>query len=139
LRICLLRKMKNILELELFGDNIRQQWSIYRGISEMIAPGMFDKTIGKMPSNTWVAEITGFDEKYKFARAFLHGKKDYSRANSNGSRGVYLEYVLESGKVYEVKSQETWSRVRRYFCRIDEQGRIISMTEEEVIEWLKSH
>ena len=130
--------MKNILELEVFGDNVRQQWSIYRGVSEMIAPGIFDKAIGRMPSYTWVAEITGFDDKYKYARIFLNGKKDYSRANAVGSRGIYLEFTLESNKIYEVMAQQTWKRYSRYFCIVTDIGDIEKITETEVIECLSS-
>jgi len=79
----------------------------------------------------WVAEIIGTDPTYRWARTFLKGNKDYSRANSIGSRGVMVYYRLREGRIYEVNDWMSWSSVDRYFCRV-EGGRVIRMTEAEV-------
>lgn len=126
--------MKCILILELFGEDTRQLYKIYRGMFEVgggdFGRMYFDKHIGTPPRSSWVAEITGPDEKYGLARSFLRCKMDYSQANSKGSRGIFAEYILSQGKVYEVKSQESWGRSIRYFCTVGPEGDIIELDEE---------
>lgn len=123
--------MKIFLELELHGDDVRQLGRLYGGIVDEMAPGL-GVSIFHIPPSAWIAEISGPDSKYKFKREFLRFKKDYSRANSVGSRGVYANYILESGRIYDVKCHKD-----RYYCKIDDQGKIIRLTESEVIECLK--
>jgi hypothetical protein len=130
--------MKTILELELIGDDTRTMFKIYKDVLDMGVPGLFDFVVGKDPNKAWVAEITGFDAKYKYNRCFLQSKKDYSRANSKGSRGIYAEYVLETGRIYEVKCMATWSRFDRYFCMVTNAGDIVRIEQLEVDQWLKS-
>lgn len=126
--------MKGCLILELFGEDIRQLAQVYRKVFEAGGGNFgklyFDKYIGVPPRSSWVAEITGPDEKYGLARDFLRCKMDYSKANSKGSRGIFAEYVLSQGKVYEVKSQESWGRSVRYFCTVGPEGDIIKLDEE---------
>jgi len=131
--------MKAVLEIELFGDDTRQLCKLWRNIMNEGMPGLGDMTIGTMPRNSWVAEITGTDPKYKYKRKFLKSKKDYSRANSKGSRGVFIEYLLESGCYYDVSAQTSWKNVDRYFCTVNDEGDIVKMSEEEVIQCLKDH
>lgn len=127
--------MKGILILELFGEDTRQLCKIYHKMFEVVGGGdfgmiLFDAHCGIPPLSSWVAEVTGPDEKYGLARTFLRGKMDYSKSNSVGSRGVFVEYILSPGKVYEVKSQETWCRASRYFCTVGEEGDIIQLDAE---------
>lgn len=131
--------MRAVLEIELFGEDTRAMVKAYTQLLDSCMPGLGNDTIGSFPPSGWVSEITGFDSKYKYARRFLKPKKDYSRSNSKGSRGVFAEYVLESGKIYDVKSQTTWKHVERYFCTVDKNGEIIKLSETEMIECLKSH
>lgn len=125
--------MKGILILELFGEDTRQLCKICRGIFEVgggdFGKAYFDKHIGMPPRSSWVAEITGPDEKYGLSRSFLRCKMDYSKSNSKGSRGIFAEYILSQGKFYEVKSQETWQRYRRYFCTVGDDGDIVELDE----------
>lgn len=85
----------------------------------------------------WVAEILGTDDRYEFERRFLHGFRDYSRANSVGSRGIYEVFDLEPGKVYEINEFTSWRGRDRRFSRVSglELQRI---TKEEVLVWLGS-
>ncbi len=131
--------MKAILEIELFGEDTRKMLKLWTSIANDALEGLGDMVIGNMPPSGWVAEIIGFDPKYKYARNFLKRKLDYSRANSKGSRGVYAEYILESGKIYEVKEQTSWKRSHRYFCTVNQEGDIITIGEGEVQEWLRNH
>jgi len=80
----------------------------------------------------WIAEIIGYDEKFKYARKFLKPNVDYSDANSVGSRGVYKYYWLETGKIYEVSSPQTWRRTDRYFCCVDESGDLMRLDSDEM-------
>jgi hypothetical protein len=130
--------MKTYLRLEIFNDNLRSIGTLYTNILNEGMPGLGNKIIGNIPPSCWVAEITGFDAKYKYDRHFLKYKKDYSHANSKGSRGIYGEYILESNHIYEVKEQISWSRTKRYFCMATEDGEIKELTEQEVINWLNN-
>lgn len=130
--------MKAYLEIELFGENARQMFKLWETIINTGAPGLGTITFGGMPSSGWVAEITGFAPKYKYQRRFLPRKLNYSRANSVGSRGVFAEYILESGKIYEVKQQISWKKVDRYFCTVTNDGDIERLDEKDVIKWLKN-
>lgn len=130
--------MKAVKEIELFGEDTRALFKFYTGVINDGVPGLGDRMIGGLPSSGWAAEITGTDPKYKYARCFLKPKKDYSRANSKGSRGVYAEYVLESGRIYEFKEQVSNKRVIRYFCTVDDEGNVKDILESEVKEWLKT-
>jgi hypothetical protein len=107
-------------------------------MTDYLIPGLGDLVFGKAPSGTWVAEITGFDPKFKYARKFLRYKKEYSRSNSAGSRGVYAEFTLESGKMYEIKHRVSWNKSERYFAKVTDDGDIVEIDEAEVIAWLKA-
>ena len=85
----------------------------------------------------WCAEITGLSPVARYERCFLRGRKDYARANSVGSRGVYVYYLLDSGHLYEVSSPQGWKRVDRYFCTVSEEGHLTRLTEQEARAWLQ--
>jgi len=60
----------------------------------------------------WVAEITGTDPKYKFARTFLDPiEEDWSASGETG----WSYYKLENGKIYQVN--EPYGG--RYFIEAD--------------------
>jgi hypothetical protein len=115
--------MRHSLQLEAIGDD-RVAFFRSHGVRA-----------GRSP---WVAEITGVDPRYGFARRFLPGAKDYSRANRIGSRGVYVCYALEGGRIYEIFELLTRTRTRRYFCRYTKAGRQV-LSAEEVLACLTSN
>lgn len=130
--------MKVALKLELFGEDGRQYAKLWGGILDMcLGEGWGKSTIGSNPPSSWVAEIMGFDKKYKYARQFLKGNTDYSEANSVGSHGVFRYFALAEGHIYDVKSQVTWRRSERYFCTVRD-GKIVELTEDEVKECLSA-
>lgn len=92
--------LRAVLKLEAIGDDTEQVF----------------RQVGYSRQRAWCAEIVGRNARYGFERRFLKGRKDYSEANSVGSRGVYLYYFLEPGKVYEVSSPASWNRTDRYFA-----------------------
>lgn len=130
--------MKTVLKIELFNDGLYQYMRIFKDMANKEHPGLGDCLVGNGLPRPWVARITGLDPKWKYAREFLCPTWDYSEANSIGSRGIHLYYYLDNGQVYEVKEQVTWKRWARYFCEVKD-GRIIEITEMDVISWLKDH
>lgn len=88
-----------------------------------------------MPTPCWVAELVLINNN--IYRKYLEWNVDYSRSNSEGSRGVYYCYILESGRVYAVKSPTSWNKISYYFCRVNDDGEIIKISEEETETCLK--
>lgn len=121
------------LRLEAIGDDTVDAARRFAGFCHALGVG--GEISGTGWRRPWVAEITGRDPRYQYSRKFLDGQKDYSEANSIGSRGVYVYYHLEPGRIYEVNDLATWRRTDRYFCRVED-GRVIRMAEEEVLACL---
>lgn len=125
-----------VLKIECIGDDTDQLFKMYRNLTNDLMPGLGDITFGKTTKRYWVAEIMGSSPKYKYERKFVRCKKDYSEANSVGSRGVYAYYILDEGRIYEVSSPESWGKTDRYFCTV-RNTELFKMSEEEVESWLK--
>lgn len=128
--------MKAFIRGEAFADDFQQELRLVRNILDFGIPGL-GKAIFSWPSDTWAAEIIDFDKKYKYQRKFLKGKKDYTYSNGKGSRGIYYEWILESNHIYDIKRRVSWGRCERFFCTVNEDGDIIKIDEQEVIECLK--
>lgn len=84
----------------------------------------------------WVARVIDIRADGSIEREFVHGTKDYSRADSIGSRGVYIYYVLDPG-VYEVNERIDLLRARRWFGRVAD-GVLSQITKQEAIECLNA-
>lgn len=117
--------MRYAIELEVVGDVYEQE---ARAIDRMQGGS------GKGFRSSWVARLMSYNAIGGFDRRFIHGRKDYSRANSKGSRGVYLCYALEPG-VYEINQLTSWSSSRRYFCMVDGES-LHQLTKEEAVDVL---
>jgi hypothetical protein len=126
------------LVLEWIGFDTYQEMKGFRRLTNEMIPGAGDRIIGTVPASAWVAELRGRHHKYTFERSFLRGKIDYSKANSKGSRGVEVHFVLYPGKYYEVSNPTSWRRTDRYFCRVTDDGEIVRIDRSEVLECLKS-
>lgn len=127
------------LKLEVIGDDAITSFSQMHRSFNNLYPHLGDKVIGKpFKSKPWVAEITGKDEKYKFKRTFLNGQKDYSEANSKGSRGVYLYFHLGGEKIYEIFEHLSWKKNDRYFIKTGSEEGYQCLTEKEVIKHLET-
>lgn len=115
------------LKLEAIGDDVTQQ---VRAL-ERIERALGYRQDGSAARRPWVAEIIGEHDHFGLERHFLQGQKDYSEANSIGSRGVYLYYHLREGGIYEINELVSWGRTDRYFAMVcgDE---LVRMGEEEV-------
>jgi len=121
-----------VLKLEVIGDN----YFAYRKFAQRPSP-RYERNVYQMTKKSmrpWVARITGTDPQFGLAREFLQGQKDYSQANSVGSRGIYLYFPLKDG-IYEVNERLTWKRTRRYFIRVED-AQTTEISREKVGEWL---
>lgn len=131
--------MKTTLALEYLGESESARLTLWSKIMDhTLGPGTSDEVIGSTSGRKpWVAEITGLDQKYGFARKFVRGRIQYKRSNNSGSRGVELWFILESGKIYEVKEHTSWKSSYRYFCTVNYSGDIVRVVDVE--SWLKEH
>lgn len=85
----------------------------------------------------WVARLGGLDAQYGFVRTFEKSWKDYSEANSIGSRGVYACFDLNPG-FYEVQELLSWKRTVRYYIYVWTHGdEVQRVSKEDVIKWLR--
>lgn len=127
--------LRATVALECIGDHLAfleaRTWILVRALG--LNAAWFDSG----QARPWVARITGRDARFGLRREFVRGVKDYSRANSVGSRGVYRYFFLASG-VYEVNELQSWSRSRRYFLRVGADGGKTEITREEVDAWLNA-
>lgn len=125
--------MKATLALEYIGEGHDARAVLFGRISDMVQPGLGRAVLGgsgrtRMP---WVAEITGRDPKFGLRREFLRANWQRKSANSEHTRGVYLWFVLESGRLYEVSAPVSWRKRDRYFCRVADTGNIFRVSEQE--------
>lgn len=131
--------MKSTLKLEYIGaDSADWLNAMCRQFNRFGGGDFGDKFIGRPSPGPWVAEVTGKYPSGKLQRLFVRSHRDYSRANSKGSRGVYLWFVIESDKLYEVHERVSWKNTRNYFCCVTEQGDIYVLTDQEAEEWLSA-
>jgi hypothetical protein len=125
--------MRAVLKLELIGDDYFAYRKFHKRTSMKYERNMYQFT--KKGMRPWVARITGFDDHYVFAREFIRGIKDYTFANSTGSRGIFAYYPLKPG-IYEVNERISWRNHRRYFIRV-ENTEITEISKEEIERCLK--
>jgi|SRR5579884_2167758 len=119
-----------VLKLEFIAENYyayKRQASVPDENTER-----YREFLGRNQSRPWVKRL--IRKEGQLEHEFMYAQIDYSQANGTGSRGVYLYYWLPSG-VYEVNERCSWTRTRRYFCRV-EYGQLQEITQEEVEQWL---
>ena len=130
--------MRYVLTIEAIGDNYRYHLRQYLRSSRPFTKLEINAfRLGNKYLSPWVAKITGLDNRYGFVRDFVKGQKDYSQANSTGSRGIFLHYFLEPGGIYEINERKTWKRAKRYFAKIVDHHTLIEISPEEVIKCLR--
>ncbi len=117
------------IRLELIGWKTWQDDRLQMAIADRIVPGV-GRNFAR-PSPWWVAEITGRSRKYRYARSFIQPHVDYTMASDSFNRGVFAYYLVESGRMYEVK-EKTPEENLRYFLTVSEHGEKIKLTEEEL-------
>jgi hypothetical protein len=126
-----------VLGLEFIGESTN---ALLRAFENQVAAALGEDAgknfVGRRNFGPWVAQITGIHEQFTFERQFIRGQKDYSRANSQGSRGVFLYFHLGPG-LYEAKQHLSWRRTRRFFFRIDNEE-LTEMTKEDMLAAVKA-
>lgn len=122
--------------LEAIGDDLFDGLSRLRRNPDSPAANRFLRRAIHHPARcrAWIARLTGTDDRYGFAREFVHGHRDYLHANSTGSRGVFIYYALEPG-LYEVNEPISFRKDRRYFLRCH-MGQSEEISREDVIACL---
>lgn len=76
--------------------------------------------------NGWVACVD------KGTRQYLRSKKDFSFANANGD-GTKFWYILESGKIYEIKGVLR-DLPEHIFVKITIEGDVVRCLKEKILE-----
>jgi len=131
--------MRYVIKLEAIGDN---HVAYLRQFLKAKPPQFGRRELDAIRFGTrkhvpWIAEIIGIRPDGKLRRQFVDGQRDYSNANSVGSRGIYLYYALRPG-LYEINSPEAWKRVRRYFLKVIDDKQAEEMSMEELRECFRS-
>ncbi len=124
------------LSLEAIGDDTRQHVKLCQKILISAGGGALAPFYAPARPAPYVARITGVGGRLGIVREFVRGRKDYSAANSTGSRGIRIHYMLPPG-VYEVQEILSWRDARRYFVRSDG-GRLAEIDREEALRCLPS-
>jgi hypothetical protein len=131
--------VKATLELEYIGaDSADWLNAMCRQFDQLGGKGFGERFIGRASPGPWVAEIIGKYPSGKLQRNFVRSNRDYSRSNSTGSRGVYLWFVIESEKLYEVHKRVSRKNTHNYFCAVTAAGDIYTLTDQEATEWLNA-
>lgn len=130
--------MKASIKLEAIGYNHNQESKLFEKRLDECCDGLGKYMTERTGNYPWIAEITGTHEKFKFERKFIKYRTDYSEANGAFSRGVYQCYIVESGRLYELKNLVSWNSYERYFFIVSENGDIEKKTESEAMEWIKN-
>ncbi|MEV5204390.1 hypothetical protein [Streptomyces sp. NPDC053720] len=91
--------------------------------------------IGRAP---WLAEIVGRDPDHGLDRRFLHAHTDYTNSNRKGTRGAVFHWVLRPNALYETEYSLSHHRRQREFLKVNAEGDVQEITQEEVTAWLNT-
>ena len=83
----------------------------------------------------WVAQITGLDAQYGFARHFIDGELDRRNESSTSNRGVVLRFHLRWYKIYDLRFFTSWSNEVRVICFSGEEG-LDAINHDQARKWL---
>lgn len=83
----------------------------------------------------WVAKIIGLHPRYSFTREFVKAVYDYTYAAKSG-KGQTMYWFVPPG-IYEVYYPTSWKHETRYFVRVTDEGDVIEISRDEVLECLK--
>ena len=88
-------------------------------------------------SHPWCARLLGLDEKCGFRREFIKGIYDYTYTSRYaGSKTVLIFYAVPPG-IYQVYDNINRSRGRKYFVRVTDEGEIVEIERDDVLECLR--
>lgn len=127
--------MAYVLRLEAIGDDLVARNRLEQGkMREAGIPAPARALLDIAPSRSWCSEVIGWRGVGEAMLREIRPHRDYSKANSVGSRGVYLVYTLHEGAVYAVRERLSWRSSREYFCRVSGTS-LVEMTGEEARTW----
>ena len=66
---------------------------------------------------------------------YIRSRKDYTNANSVGSRGVVAYYELEGPAAYAVSDAVSWKRIEKYGLIVSTLGEGYRVSLDEAIKW----
>jgi hypothetical protein len=124
--------MKASLSLEFIGASTHDYLKGAERTLEIL--GMKLDPEDRVRGGPWVAEVQRRSDG-GIKLDFLWGKRDYAKANSKGTRGVYVHYVLEQDRLYWVQSPQSWKSTIRYYAAVTPSGEVRRLTDEEAQEW----
>lgn len=106
--------------VDYFAEALRVAWAIVKkGVKKVSTAVRVELGIGSNKYKTWVAEIRGYDRRFKFHRNFIR---------ENDAVGCE-EYTLDTNRYYEV-----CDRGNRYFAKVVD-GEVVEVKESEVIAY----
>jgi len=82
-----------------------------------------------------VWQILDIKKPEGFVKSYLKPHKDYTNANSVGTRGVFAYYIIQEAKIYEVLRPLSWNRSEHYYVQFY-QGNGIRLTIDKVFQCL---
>lgn len=119
-----------VLRLENIGDDYH--WAKRNGyLTERLVHHHYqrmggDKDDSSVCQMAWDGELV---------RLFpVRGTKDYSQANSVGSRGVFTIYLLKPG-IYQIHELISWKRARLWWAKVAN-GQLTEIKLEEALQCL---
>lgn len=127
--------MKAALKIEWIPDDF---YNFYRRLHKKSCDAQKSMHPGEMPDPCYVYKIVSINLDGTYNYKNVPHRKDCSRANNSGTRGVYRWYILESRSVYEVRAARNWNKYQTYYCMVDDDGEIIKIGIDEVHQWLKN-
>lgn len=80
----------------------------------------------------WVAEIKDLCPKFTYKRNFIKPTIDWRESNSKGSKNVFGIYIVENGHLYQIKENLCTKRSVVYFCKINDNGEAVKISEQEI-------
>ncbi len=89
--------------------------------------------LGHQPA--WIDHVKGITPR-GLIKERLQGYVDYSKANSVGSRGVIINYLLSDNEIYHVSSPKNFKHCDTYFCIVSD-GEITRLTFDVMIKILQ--
>ena len=123
------------LELELIGDNTDHLMRSAQRLLNTAGRRLGDRAMGEPPLACSVHEMMRRPDG-TVTRRLLSFQRDYSRANSVGSRGVYACYLLTPGHVYRIHHRTSWRSARTYYAVLRAGAQLREVSEEAAISWL---
>lgn len=86
----------------------------------------------------WVAEIIGYHDTYHYSRKFIKGKIDFTDSNRLGSKRVFLYFMIEENKLYELKKGYSRISGERYFFHYSN-GKEHKVPKEDIERWVRKN